>query len=184
MREIYCQSGATIDGCFRDMKRFEMRDGNHCFAMFNGKKLLSTYTLDECYKIVTGVTKKEFEEKRNKEREKYLREEEEFKSSIPEKIKEYQQKAIGVIPKERIPYWNKIVPIRLNDLYRGMELDALLEIIVELNKDFPQKEKFEKCKEIFLKQGHSGMSSSLVFSGLEIFHPLGTELVKFIKNDW
>lgn len=176
--------GFNIKATYEEMKRYEIKSGEHCFCMFNGKKLLSTYTLDECYKEVTGVTLAEYEEMQKKMHEEHLKKEEEFRTSIPSKIDEYRKKAIGIIPDNKIEYWNKIVPIRLNDLYHGMELDCWLELVAELNKDIPKEDKFQRCKEMFDKQGHSGMSASLVFSGLEQFHELGKELVKYIQKDF
>ena len=183
MREIDFYAGCNIEDAYKQMKRCAITTGRDCFGMFNGKKLLSTYTLDECYKKVTGLTKSEYEEKRAKEREEYLRKEAEFKESIPKKVEEYKEKAIGIIPDDKIERWNEIVPIRLNDLYRGMELDCWLELVAELNKDIPKEEKFEKCKEMFMKQGHSGMSASLVRIGLKEFHELGEEFVEYCNGD-
>lgn len=184
MREIYFCAGCNIDDAYRQMKNYELLRGEHCFGMFNGKKLLSTYTLDECYKTLTGLTKSEFEEQRRKEREEYLRKEVEFKLSIPAKVEEYRRKANGIIPDDKIEYWNEIVPIRLKDLYHGMELDCWLELIAELNKDTPKSKRLENCKKMFSEQGHSEMSANLVFSGLEEFHELGKELVKYIQKDF
>lgn len=184
MKEIKTKLGQSIKSAYKEMKEYEINSGEHCFCMFNGKKLLSTYTLDECYKEVTGCTLSEHEGKEKQRHEEYLREEEKFKASIPDKTKEYMQRAIGIIPNDKLERWNKIVPIRLNDLYHGMELDCWLEIIAELNKDVPKDEKFLRCKELFIKQGHSGMSGSLVLSGLREFHELGTELAEYIKENF
>lgn len=184
MREIYFCAGCNIDDAYKQMKKCAITTGRDCFGIFNGKKLFSTYTLDECYKTLTSLTKSEFEEKCRKEHEEYLRKEEEFKLSIPVKIKEYKQKAIGIIPDDKIEYWNKIVPIRLNDLYHGRELDCWLELIAELNKDTPKEQRLENCKKMFSEQGHSGMRANLVFSGLEDLHELGKELVKYIQKDF
>lgn len=96
---------------------------------------------------------------------------------------EYRKRARGIIPVEHLEYWDKIVPIRLNDLYRGMELDCLLELIATLNDNAKEEsEKMEFCRTMFSKQGHSGMSAGLVFSGLKYFHPLGEMLVTYIQN--
>lgn len=176
--------GFTIKSTYEEMKKYEIKSGEHCFCMFNEKKLLSTYTLDECYKEVTGLTLREYEEKQRQEHEEYLRKEAKFKESIPEKTEEYKKKAIGIIPNDKIEFWNEIVPIRLNDLYHGMELDCWIELIEELNKNTPKEDKFQKCKDMFDKQGHSGMSAGLVLGGLKEFHPLGDELVEYIRKDW
>lgn len=184
MREIDFYAGCNIDDAYKQMKRCAITTGRDCFGVFNGKKLFSTYTLDECYKTLTGLTKSEFEEQRRKENEEYLKKEAEFKTSIPAKIEEYRKKAIGIIPDDKIEYWNNIVPVRLNDLYHGTELDCWLELVAELNKDIPKEDKFQRCKGMFDKQGHSGMSASLLFSGLEEFHELGKELVEYIRKDF
>ena len=64
--------------------------------MFNDKQLLSTDTMDEAYKKVTGLTKSELDEQERKEYEEYKRKEEEHIASIPEKTKEYCAAARGV----------------------------------------------------------------------------------------
>ena len=54
--------------------------------------------------------------------------------------------------------------------------------ISELNTDKPKEERFKNCLQMFIDQGHSGMSASLVFSGLCRFHDLGPQLVDYIKK--
>ena len=96
---------------------------------------------------------------------------------------DYRKRARGIIPEEHLKYWDKIVPIRLNDLYHGMELDCWLTFIEILNDTSKEVlERFERCRFIFCEQGHSGMSSGLVFMGLKRFHPLGEALVSYIKD--
>ena len=97
---------------------------------------------------------------------------------------EYRKRARGIIPVEHLEYWDKIVPIRLNDLYRGMELDCWLELISVLNDSSKEElKRLDECRILFSKQGHSGMSAGLVFSGLNQFHPLGSKLVMYIKSN-
>lgn len=69
------------------------------------------------------------------------------------------------------------MPIRLSDLYRGMELGACLDIVVELNKGCSLK----KAKGIIEKQGHSGMSFGLVCSMVASFCDRGREFVDFVR---
>lgn len=149
--------------------------------MFNDKQLLSTDTLDEAYKKVTGLTKTEFDEEDRKAREEYKRQEEEFIASIPSKAEEYKKAARGVIIEDQYDYWDKIVPIRLNDLYHGMELDATLEICRIMRDESDSiEERIEKAKDVFDNQGHSGMSAGLVLSMIKSFCPHGEQVVEKI----
>lgn len=134
------------------------------------------------YLKVTRKTKAEFDKDLQDEHNEYLRREAEFKAKIPQLIKEYMAKARGIIPDKHLEYWDYIVPIRLNDLYKGFELDCWLKLIFELNTDKPKEERFKNCLQMFIDQGHSGMSASLVFGGLCRFHDLGPQLVDYIKK--
>ena len=71
----------------------------------------------------------------------------------------------------------------MNDLYHGMELDCWLELVAVLNDTSKkQLERFEICRTLFFKQGHSGMSGGLVLTGLRRFHPLGEMLISYIND--
>ena len=79
---------------------------------------------------------------------------------------------------------DKIVPIRLQDLYHGMELDCWLDLIAVLNDESKSKEdRMKEGLQMFINQGHSGMSAGLVLSGLCRFHALGRELAEYIQNN-
>ena len=182
MKEIEFYAGETIENAWKTLLKESADCGETCFGTFNGPQLLSTDTLDEAYKKVTGLTKSEFDERDRKEREEHKRREEEFIASIPEKTKEYCAAARGVIVEEQYGYWDKIVPIRLNDLYHGMELDATLEICwIMRDESTSLKERIEKAKEAFYNQGHSGMSAGLVLSMIKTFCPNGTEVYNKLK---
>lgn len=179
MNSIEFYPGENLDGAYQELQR-----NSPCCGEFNGKVLYSTDTLDGIYTKVLGMTKQEYEEYLRKEHEEYERKEAEFKAKIPQLTEEYRKRARGIIPKEHLEYWDKIVPIRLNDLYRGMELDCWLELIAMLNDDTKDKsDKLEKCRVMFSEQGHSGTSEGLVFTGLRCFHPLGEDLVSYIKSE-
>lgn len=153
------------------------------YCSFNGVRLTSSDSLEDMYKKVTGHTKEEIDAIYQKQQEERKRKEKEFEEKKPELIKEYQKKARGVIPEDRLELWDRIVPVRLDDLYHGMELDCWLELIEVLNDtNLSYNVKMTKGKDIFDKQGHSGMSGNLVMSGLKEFHPLGNDLVDFIKK--
>lgn len=181
MKEIEFYAGDTIDHAWRELLRQSADCGETCFGTFNGKQILSTDTLDEAYKKVTGLTKSECDERDRKEREEYKRKEEEHIASIPSKTEEYKKAARGVIIEKQYDYWDEIVPIRLHDLYHGMELDATLEICrIMRDESVSIEERIKKAKEAFDNQGHSGMSAGLVLSMIRAFCPHGEELVKKI----
>lgn len=148
------------------------------FIDFNGYELYSDdITVDSAYVTVTGMTKQENEEYLKERQERYEKEELEHKESIPSKILEFNKKAIGVIKDDRLDYWNEIVPIRLNDLYRGMELGCTLEIaeiIADGDISFP------KAKEVLNNQGHSGTSYGLMKAMIKTFCINGDEFVEYL----
>lgn len=182
MKEIEFYAGETIENAWKTLLMKSADCGETCFGTFNGQQLLSTDTLDEAYKKVTGLTKSEFDDRDRKEREEYKRQEEEFIASIPSKAEEYKKAARGVIIEEQYDYWDEIVPIRLHDLYHGMELDATLEICrIMRDESVSLEERIKTAKKTFDNQGHSGMSAGLVLSMIRAFSPHGEELVNSIK---
>lgn len=178
MKTIEFYPGMSLDRAYQ-----ELRLNAPCRGEFNGKNLFSIDSLDDVYVKVTGMTKAEHDDFIRKEHEEYERKELEFKAKIPQLTEDYRKRARGIIPEEHLKYWDEIVPIRLNDLYRGMELDCWLELVAVLNDTSKKElERFETCRSLFTKQGHSGMSAGLVFNGLKRFHPLGEALVSYIKD--
>ena len=73
--------------------------------------------------------------------------------------------------------WEEIVPIRLDDLYEGMELVALKEIVEAYNDGKPR----EEIREIFENQGHSGMSYGLMCS--LVYNFIDKELGEYLNKD-
>lgn len=182
MKEIEFYAGENIENAWKTLLRASAECGDTCYGMFNDKQILSTDTLDEAYKKVTGLTKSELDEQERKEHEEYKRKEEEHIASIPEKTKEYCAAARGVIIEEQYDYWDKIVPIRLRDLYHGMELDATLEICkIMRDESLSRCERLDAAKKAFDDQGHSGMSAGLVLSMIKAFCPDGTAVYNTIK---
>ena len=178
MKKIEFYPGINLDKAYQ-----ELQDNAPCYGEFNEKTLHSTDSLDDVYVKVTGKSKVEHDEYIRKIREEYERKEAEFKAKIPKLTEDYNKRARGIIPEEYLELWNEIVPIRLNDLYHGMELDCWLELVAVLNDTSKKElERFEICRSLFTRQGHSGMSAGLVFNGLKCFHPLGEALVSYIKD--
>jgi hypothetical protein len=73
--------------------------------------------------------------------------------------------------------WAECVPIRLSDLYNGMELGCCLDIVIELNNGCD----INVAKKIITEQGHSGMSFGLVCSMVRSFCDRGLEFVNYVK---
>jgi len=133
---------------------------------FNGHTLYSdTVTLDSAYTEITGITESEFQDKINKDRQEYENHKQKHKENIPKLTIEYIEKAKGIIPEDKMDQWKKIVPIRLDDLYEGVELDSALKAI----KIWNETKDIEKVKKSLYDDGHSGMSHSLTVSIIKKF---------------
>ena len=153
---------------------------NLVYAMFNGHPIYSdNLDIDEIYSRLStynaGNKQKEVELD-------YEKAEKEFQKKISTLTKKYNALAKGVIADDKLDQWYAIVPIRLRDIYHGMELDATLEIIKELNKATDSNTHFAEAKNIFDKQDHSGLSYGLVCAMLNMFAPNGVEFVKYCNG--
>ena len=145
---------------------------------FNGQILYSDIDdLDSAYKKITGKTKAEFDEAeriRNKECKEQQRK---HKEAIPELTKEWIEKGNGILDEKYRELWAKCVPIRIGDLYQGMELEMCLDIVTELNNGCS----LDEAKTIIENQGHSGMSFSLVCSMVRSFCDRGEDFSNFVR---
>jgi hypothetical protein len=176
-REIQFGAGNSIDSAIKELAVYKLKDELVC-GSFNGKKLYSDIDdINSAYKKITGKTKVAFDNAAKKENDKYKEQQKKHKAAIPELTKEWIEKGKKILDKKYMALWTKCVPIRLGDLYEGMELGACLDIVKELNKGC----KLEVAKLIIEKQGHSGMSHGLVCSMVKSFCDRGTEFVNFIK---
>ena len=91
--------------------------------------------------------------------------------------KQWIEKGNAILNEKYHEKWAKCVPIRLGDLYEGMELKATLDIVKELNAGC----ELDVAKGIIYGQGHSGMSFGLVCSMVKSFCDRGTEFVNFVR---
>ena len=150
--------------------------GELVYADFNGHRFYSdTVTMDGAYKEITGKTKAEFDYMVKEQEDAWEEQKREHKASIPKKTKYWREKARGIIKEDKLDHWDEIVPIRLKDLYRGMELGCCLDLAVLLKEGA-----FEEAKEMLNNQGHSGMSYGLVCVMLKEFADNGEEFLEFI----
>ena len=146
---------------------------------FNGQVLYSDIDdIDSAYKKVTGKTKAEFDEAEKQRQIEYKRQQKEHKEAIPKLTIEWVEKGKNILDKKHHELWTKIVPIRLGDLYQGMELGTCLEIVEQLNKGA----ELEEVKPLIENQGHSGMSFGLVCSMVREFADRGNEFVEYVRT--
>lgn len=150
--------------------------GELVYADFNGHRFYSdTVTMDGAYKEITGKTKAEFDYMVKEQEDAWEEQKREHEASIPKKTKYWREKARGIIKEDKLEHWDEIVPIRLKDLYQGMELGCCLDLAILL-----KERAFEEAKEMLNNQGHSGMSYGLVCAMLKEFVDNGEEFLKFI----
>ena len=152
--------------------------GELVYGEFNGQKLYSdTDDLDSAYIKITGKTKAECDVDERVRMEEYESEKRRHQDSIPELTKEWIEKGKSILDEKYHEDWIKCVPIRLGDLYRGMELKCCIDIVTELNKGC----ELDDAKAIIESQGHSGMSFSLVCSMVKSFCNRGVEFVNYVR---
>ena len=121
-KEIELWAGCTIDQVVRELQEYKYRR-ILAYADFNGVRLYSdAITLDDAYKQITGKTKAEFDKSQEEWHENYERKEKEFKETIPSLTEEWIKRGKEILTEDKWDYWAEIVPVRLGDLYHGMEL--------------------------------------------------------------
>lgn len=172
--------GTTIEQAVLELRAWkpEDHDGHKAAINFNDHILYSdTVTVDGAYKLITGKTKAKFDEERRKERENYVRKEREFQEKIPELTKEWIKKGHKILSEDKWELWDKCVPIRLGDLYHGMELGQCLDIVEILKTG-----DYEKAKQTMENQGHSGLSWGLMKSMVRSFSDVGEDFIKILDE--
>jgi hypothetical protein len=166
-----------ISSAVKELNQHKER-GELVYGEFNGQKLYSDIdNEDSAYKKITGKTKAECDAERKAENDRYKEEQRKHKDAIPELTKEWIEKGNTILDEKYRETWAKCVPIRLDDLYQGMELQMCLDIVIELNNNCT----LEEAKAIIESQGHSGMSFGLVCSMVKSFCDRGTEFVSFVR---
>lgn len=176
--EFVC--GCTIERAVMELLEYKEKGKLVC-GDFNGHTLYSdTVTVDGAYLEIIGKTKAEFDKSQKEWRERLRREEEEFKEKIPELTKEWIEKGHEVLDEKYWSYWDECVPIRLEDLYHGMELKNCLDIVESLNNGCS----LEEAKRIIGDQGHSGMSYGLVRVMIREFCDRGKEFSEYLEKKY
>lgn len=176
--EIEFIAGNNIEDAMHQLSEVSQKYNAKAFGEFNGKVISSDMSIDEAYKLITNETKSENEARHKHYLEELDKEEKEHKEKIPKLTEEWREKARGVVRPEKLDMWDKIVPIRLGDLYRGMELGCTLKLVKMLDID---KCSLEDAKNEFCSQGHSGISAGLMFSMMKEFCTMGEEFVSYVR---
>jgi len=176
-RKIEFGAGESIESAIKQIDRH--KEANELvFGTFNGTKLYSDVDdVDSAYKKITGSTKSEFDAEMKADNDKYKEEQRKHKEAIPELTKEWIEKGNTILDEKYREKWAKCVPIRLGDLYRGMELESCLDIVIELNNGCT----LEEAKKIIEDQGHSGMSFGLVLSMVRSFCDRGEAFANYVR---
>lgn len=163
-----------ISSCVELLKSYDKK-GKKVKYSFNGVVLYSdTVTLDSAYKQITGRSKAEMDALIAEENEKYRREEREHREKIPALTDEWIEKGHKILDEKYWEKWDRCVPIRLDDLYHGMELGCCLEIVEALNNGC----ELSHALDLMEKQNHSGMSWGLVRSMIYSFCDRGQEFAE------
>ena len=166
----------SIDEAVKLLKQYHAEGKKVCME-FNGTMLYSdTVTVDSAYMDILGRTKAEHEQYMKEWHERQVREEEEYQKKIPELTKEWIEKGHAILDKKYWETWDECVPIRLRDLYHGMELGNCLDIVSALNNGCS----LDEAKKIIGNQGHSGMSYGLVRIMVMTFCDRGEEFAKYV----
>jgi len=174
-REIEFSPGKNITSAVKKLKSY----GELVCGSFNGHMLYSDIDdVDSAYIKIIGITKAESDARLLKEHLEYEERKRKHKESIPELTKEWIEKGNFILDDKYYEYWAKCVPIRLGDLYEGMELGCTLDIVKELNSGC----ELEVAKGIIDGQDHSGMSFGLVCSMVKSFCDRGNEFVNYVRN--
>lgn len=175
-KEIDFSLGTNITEAVLELIEYRNKGVLAC-GEFNGVTLYSdTVTMDGAYMEILGKTKDGFDDSQRKWREDYDREEKEYKESIPILTDYWMDAGRKVLTADKWDRWDEIVPIRLGDLYRGMELGNCLDIVKILNSNGT----LDEAKKTIEDQGHSGMSYSLVCGMVKEFCDRGEEFVKYV----
>ena len=159
--------GVNIDDAIVYLTKAQLRDEN-IFINFNGHKIYSAdVTIDGVYKEVLGMTREEYKEQERKWREEWEEQEHREKAEAQAKIPTWIEEGKKYIPESHWEEWEKCVNIRANDLYHGMELDNLLEVLQAIESGNAKTK--EDVEGILNDQNHSGASYGMMKSMLKTF---------------
>lgn len=174
-KKIEFYAGCNIERAVHQLLEYK-ENGELACGSFNGHMLYSdNVTVDSAYLEILGKTKAEWDKEQEEWRQDYERREQEHKAKIPELSVEWIDKGHKILNENYWEKWDECVPIRLGDLYHGMELGNCLDIVEALNNDCD----LDDAKKIIDGQDHSGMSYSLVRVMVKSFCDRGEEFYTY-----
>lgn len=91
---------------------------------------------------------------------------------IPDLIEKWIAEGHKVLSEDKWQMWDECVPIRLSNLYEGMELGQCLDIIKAVNE-----RGIAAGIKVMRSQGHSGLSWALMKIMIENFCDCGEEFL-------
>lgn len=95
---------------------------------------------------------------------------------MKQRIEKFIARGKEVLRADKIKLWSECVPIRLEDLYKGFELDCLLRLEEILKTKTPDC--YKLASEELHRQGHSGMSIGLMRSMVHSFCTNGPDFAE------
>ena len=174
-QKIEFKLDTTLAECVLELVQYAVK-GQFVCGEFNGHTFYSdTVSMDLAYRVMNTESYYDVLENQKKWREDMKCRDEEHKKAIPTLTKEWIEKGHKVLAKDKWDMWDKCVPIRLSDLYEGMELGTCLDIITTINE-----KSLEEAVIVMETQGHSGMSWALIKSMILEFSDKGEEFCKFL----
>lgn len=170
--------GKTLAECVLELVGYAAK-GEFVSGDFNGCTLYSdTVSMDSASLEIAGKT---YYDKLNDEElfmQRLLKETEDHRKRIPELTKMWIAKGHKVLSEDKWKEWDICVPIRLSDLYEGMELGMCLDIVTVIKDN-----SIESGIEIMKSQGHSGMSWGLMKSMVKTFSDRGEEFIAVLDGE-
>lgn len=177
-KEIEFGYGNTIEDVVTELLKYK-DEGVLVSGVFNMVRLYSdTVTMDSAYKEITGYTYSEFIKMAEERHAQVVQERLEHEAQIPALVEVWKKKGREVLEEDKWEFWDEIVPVRLGDLYRGMELGSTLDVI-QVMKDGGS---LEEAKLKIESQDHSGMSFSLVCGMVAAFYDRGNDFVDYVNG--
>ena len=171
----------TLDNAVKFLIQ-QREQGNNIYCEFNGHKLYSAdVTFDSAYLEVLGMDYAAYQKKEQEWREEYERKEKEEEEAAQAKIPYWKEEGKKYIPQPLWEEWEKCVEIRAGDLYHGIELDSLLDILKAIDEG--KAKTTDDVEKILDDQNHSGSSYGIMKSMLKTFSPAYNELPTDKESD-
>lgn len=166
---------SDVDGAIRVLAN-EKAAGRNTYIEFNtSTRLYSLFdTADTCYLKVTGETKLEYEQSREKWRRDFEERQAQARQTAKQKAEGWYERGLKMIYPQKADKWRQCVESRVSDIYNGYDLVNALDIMEALE----QGKSIEEATAIFDGAGHSGASAGMVLRIVVNFSKRGTEFYR------